>query len=172
ESATYEASLLEPSALTVVPLTLHVKPSKKSQKKIWSLELKYLSQSLKSEITANGEVIEERSDLAGLPIIATPVTLAEYSKLELQGTKSDLVELAKVDFPVIAKPKESKRFSVKLRGIETSSFQLNRHRQTLKNDVLTVAVEPKPTTGSPVQSLVGRKDLEPYLSGDTSIPVY
>jgi len=168
--ATYTAFLLEPSALTSIPLSLITQPKGNNQ---WQVEVKYLSQTLTSLMSGNGGLIKETSDLAGMPIEATPVTAEQYNQLLLSATQKDLVEVAKVSFPHLKDAKNLKSFAVKISGIETNQFELTRHRQKFDGRVLEVKVEsfpPKQTL--PVQALAGQKNLDRYLEGDASIPVH
>ncbi len=168
-TTTYEAILLEPSALATVPLTLQVT---KKTADLWKITVSYLSQTLTSEIELNGHLLRETSNLAGLPMEASPVSKEVYHNIPLEPTKSDLVELAKVPFPKIPDSKYIKDFAVKISGIDLRIFELNRHRQKLDRDILAVQTEAVPRTGEPFPSIVGQKPLEKYLEGDTSIPVY
>jgi len=161
---------LEPSALTSIPLSLITQPKGNNQ---WQVEVKYLSQTLTSLMSGNGGLIKETSDLAGMPIEATPVTAEQYNQLLLSATQKDLVEVAKVSFPHLKDAKNLKSFAVKISGIETNQFELTRHRQKFDGRVLEVKVEsfpPKQTL--PVQALAGQKNLDRYLEGDASIPVH
>lgn len=164
----YDALLLEPSALTTVPVTLNVK----KQKDRWLLDVIYLNQSLTSEIDARGEVLLETSSLAGLPIEARPIPAKDYESVKLETTKKDLVELAKVSFPEFPRARQASKLSVKISGIPLNEFALNRHRQKLRNSVLTIERESTPKQTLPMQSLAGQKGFEKYLEGDTSIPTF
>lgn len=166
---TYSASLVEPSALTTIPLEMSLKPG---SAETWTLRVSYLSQSLTSQISKNGGLISENSDLAGMPLEARPITADEYSKLLIQGTKRDLVEIAKVGFPSIPNPKSLDRLKVRISGIDLTSFKLNRHRQSLAGDRLTIQIEKGKVQGLNVQSLAGQKDFERYLQGDSAVPVH
>ncbi len=165
----WDGHLLEPSALTTIPLKLKLTAGGSNS---WSLDVMYLSQSLKSEINSSGALLKEKSDLAGFPIEATPVSKVQYDKLNVVGSSRDLVEVAKVSFPTIKDPRALKEFAVKISGIDLSLFQLNRHRQVLKDNVLTIRAEKGSEGGSPHQTLTGRRDLEPYLRGDASLPIF
>lgn len=167
---TYQAMLLEPSALTVIPMELKVSPaSKKAQ---WKVEAEYLSQSLTSFIDSKGRLISESTSVAGMDVVAKQVSEEVYKKGSLQGTKRDLVEQAKVGFPKLENARTRKKLAVKISGIKTHQFQLDRHRQTLKGDILEIEVEDEPKETKPIQSLVARKDMQQYLKGDISIPVF
>jgi hypothetical protein len=166
----YSASLVEPSALTTIPLEMAVKPAAAAE--TWTLKVSYLSQSLTSEISKNGGLIVENSDLAGMPLQARPITADEYTKLLIQGTKKDLVEIAKVSFPAIPNSKSLDRLKVRISGVDLTSFGLNRHRQTLSGDRLTVQIEKARVQGLNAQSLAGQKDFERYLQGDSAVPVH
>lgn len=165
----HTAALLEPSAMTTIPLSLKVRAEGGD---VWAVDVSYLSQTLKSKMAKNGSLISEVSDLAGMPIVAHPVSADEFSKLALQGTKTDLVEIAKVPFEDIPDPRNLKTFSVKISGVDLSSFMLERHRQKLNGNVLTIQVENLPSEGRPVQGLVLQKEFERYLQGDATIPVH
>lgn len=169
KTVVYRTYLLEPSAMTTVPMTLTVKKIKKDR---WSLDVAYLNQSLVSEIDRHGSVIVEKTDLAGLPIVARPITKQGHSVAKLEGTKDDLVELSKVTFPKLSNSKKLNQFKVRIKGIDLPSFQLTRHRQELNGNILNIQVESIPVKSVPVQNLITRKDLEHYLKGDTSIPVH
>ena len=166
---THAASLVEPSALTTIPLEISTKPSGVDS---WNLKVTYLSQTLSSEIAKNGRLLRETSDLAGMPLEAIPVSEDEYSKLLIQGTKKDLVEIAKVEFPTISNAKSLKAFKVKVSGVDLTSFKMNRHRQSLSGDRLLIQVESGKFEGTNAQSLAGRKEFEVYLQGDSSVPVH
>jgi len=166
---TYSGFLLEPSALTTIPLTMSVELA--SPKK-YAVDVRYLSQSLKSEMEPSGALIKEVSDLAGMPIEASPVSAAEYKQLVLTAPKEDLVEVARVGFPPISNSKDLRSFSVKISGVDLKPFELNRNRQKLDRDILTVKVESLPSQTLPVQALIGQKQYEPYLQGDSSIAVF
>lgn len=161
--------LLEPSALTTIPLNVVVNPLAGEK---YGVEVSYLSQTLKSEMGKNGGLIREVSDLAGMPIEASPIPEADYQKLELTATKEDLVEVAKVSFPLIPDPKGLKTFAVKISGVDLKPFDLNRNRQKLDKDILKVQVETQPSQTLPVQALVGQKQYERYLQGDASVAVF
>jgi hypothetical protein len=167
---TYSASLVEPSALTTIPLEMSVKPA--SAADTWTLKVGYLSQSLTSEISKTGGLIRESSDLAGMPLEARPITSDEYAKLLIQGTKKDLVEIARVGFPNIPNAKSLDRLKVRVSGVDLASFRLNRHRQTLLGDQLTIRIEKGKVQGLNAQSLAGQKDFERYLQGDSAVPVH
>ncbi|MBN8554592.1 MAG: transglutaminase domain-containing protein [Deltaproteobacteria bacterium] len=169
EKAKFEAYVLEPAALTTVPLSLEL--TKKS-KDLWTLKVSYLQHDLISEINSVGSLIKEKSDFAGLPVEAVAVSKSEMSSMKVVGTKADLVELSKVSFPSLPKARELKSFSVKISGVDLKNYELNRHRQKLDRDILTVQVENPAIESAPAQSLVGKKEFEKYLEGDTSIPVY
>ncbi|MGA0164247.1 MAG: transglutaminase-like domain-containing protein, partial [Bdellovibrionota bacterium] len=62
-------------------------------------------------------------------------------------------------------------FKVKVDGIPLHFFQLNRHRQRLESGVLTIKKETS-IESAPIQSIVGRKDLEKYLMAEVSIPAF
>jgi hypothetical protein len=164
------AYLLEPSAMTVVPL--NIKVAKSVQKDLWNLTVDYLSQKLLTTLDKDGRSLYEKSDLAGLPIVATPISAATYKTLKLQGTKRDLVEVAKVKFPKLPNARTLSKFIVSLDGVDLKDFQLTRHRQKLEGKKLAIQLEQVPATSVPVQSLVGQKALEKYLVGETTVPVY
>lgn len=163
--------VLEPAALTLLPMDIKVTkiPGKKEA---WKLQVGYLSHEMTSQMEANGALSKETTELAGMKIVALPVTAEEFSKLKLQGSDRDLVEQAKVSFPNIVNPRKRKSLSVRISNIPIHQFQLNRHRQTLVGDVLTVQVESVPPKSEPMQSIVGKKEFESYLTGDVSMPVF
>lgn len=167
--STIQATVLEPSALTTVPLSIRVE--KKGADR-WIAVVSYLSHELTSEIDSKGNLISEKSDFAGLPVEAVPTNEQALSKLVLDGTRNDLVELAKVAFPPLPMARTMKSFSVKLSGIDLKGFELNRNRQKFENSILQIQVEDLPKQTAPVQSMVGQKAFDRYLEGDTSLPVY
>ena len=170
--ASQSASLLEPSALTTIPLKIDLSSGADG---IWSLNVNYLSQNLTSKMKESGELVYEKSDLAGMIVEATPVSAAEFQKLDLsqiEGTKEDLVDVARVQFPTIAKPRELKHLAVKISGVDLRTFELTRHRQKLENDILKITLESGEPSSSPIQSLVGQKQYDRYLQGDASIQVF
>jgi hypothetical protein len=169
KETSWTAHLLEPSALTTIPLTLRATPAKAGR---WNVSVEYLSQRHSSVINAQGALIQEESDLAGLKIVASPVSADKFKSLQLTSASQDLVELAKVNFPVVPNSKDLKSFAVQVDGIDLSTFELNRHRQRLDGNLLRVDVEKGPRPQLPVQSIALRKDLEKYLQGDASIPVH
>lgn len=171
KSVKHSGYLFEPSALTTVPLVMEVSKISASR---WTLDLRYLAQSLKSEIDSVGKLWVEKSDLAGMPIEAYPLSAEEFKNIRLEGTKSDLVELAKVPFHEMPDARTLKTFQVKISGIDKKTFELTRHRQKLDGDILKIQIEssPSPKETLPVQAIVGDKTLARYLEGDTSIPVY
>ena len=166
-----EIPLLEPSALTVVPTILEVRKILKNR---WNVKMHYLHQTVDSDIDERGFPWVERTDLAGLSITNLPIDEATYRTMALDGTKEDLVEIAKVKFPVIHQARELEKFSVKILGVDLESFSLNRHRQSLNGEVLAIKVEDikSGVLSLPFQSLVGHQNLDIYLQGDTMIPVY
>lgn len=157
------AMMLEPSALTIVPFKIRI--SKKS-KEVWNIDINYLQHRMLSEMTADGRVIKETSDFAGMPVEALPLESKESKTLKIEGSRGDLVELAKVQYPSISNSRDLKNLSVKISGVDLKSFQLTRHRQTLKSDRLTISVETLPTIGLPYQSLIDKPEMEAYLKGD------
>lgn len=169
DKAQLQAFILEPSALTTVPLTINL--VKKSSNR-WAATIGYLSHELISEIDGVGNLLSEKADFAGLPVEAVPTTEPALEKLVLDGTRQDLVDLAKVSFPTIPMARTIKNFSVRISGVDLKGFELNRNRQKFENDILTVKTEEISKVATPVQSLVGQKSLERYLEGDTSLPVY
>ncbi len=166
-----EAYLMEPSALALIPLSLSLSRSE-SAGQSYKLDARYLNQTLTSKIRGDGSLIEEVTDIAGMPVIAKPISKDLFAKLNLVSTKLDLVQQARVDYPELKDARERKSLSLRLSGISTQDFQLNRHRQTLSGDVLTVKKEKLPAKSAPVQSLVGRGDLKKYLDSEVSIPVF
>jgi hypothetical protein len=169
EKAKLEALVLEPSALTTVPLLLEI--SKKA-KDLWTVRVNYLQHDLVSEVNQAGSLLMEKSDFAGLPVEATPLTQTQLSNTKVEGTKADLVEMSKVPYPSMPLSRDMKKFSVKIAGVDLKNFELNRNRQKLERDILTIQVEPLPKDSLPVQALIGKKEFERYLEGDTSVPVY
>lgn len=163
------ALLLEPSALTTLPMDIEVK---KTKGKRYNLSVSYLSHSLESQIDDKGRLIWEKTDIAGLPVLAKPVTSDNFKKAALKGTRQDLVEQAKVPFEKLKDARTRSELTVKISGVPLHGFQLNRHRQKLNGDILNIKVESKPKETEPVQSLVGKKGFERYLRGDISIPVF
>ncbi|MDB5038046.1 MAG: hypothetical protein JWQ35_1574 [Bacteriovoracaceae bacterium] len=161
--------MLEPSALTTVPVSLKVS---KMRADLWKVDFTYLQHQMLSEMTGNGSLLSEKSDFAGLSIVAKPSSAAELKNLFLEGTQSDLVELAKVQFPTLLHSQQLKKLSVKISGVDLHTFELNRHRQTLNGDILTAEVENLPKETLPVQSLVGQQNIEIYLQGDAMTEVY
>jgi len=164
----FNAVLIEPSALASVPMTIKIKPKGNN----FFVETTYLSHSLQSEVTVNGSLLMESADLAGMPLIAKPVSKKDFMKLKLEGTSEDLVEKSKVAFGKLDDARSRKSLSVRMDGIPVHRFQLNRHRQTLDGNILTIKTESLPEKTLPLQGIVGRKDLESYLAGDISIPVF
>lgn len=162
--------LLEPSALTTIPMTVSV--SKQPNSKLWNLEVSYLSHQLKSLIDVNAGLVSEKTDIAGMTIEAHPITEKQFNELNLQGVSDDLVEQSKVTFPEISKPREIKELTVDITGVSLHNFQLNRHRQKLMGNRLKIEKESLPVKSKTIQSLVGKKEFEPYLMGDISVPVF
>lgn len=167
--STLSATMLEPSALTTVPVTMKIKSKTPST---WTVDIDYLQHKMASEISEDGNLLYENSDFAGLPIEARLISSKEMKGLNVEGTKSDLVELAKVQYPPLANSKDLKKLAVKISGIDLHSFVLNRHRQVMKDGILTTYVENLPKEPVPVQSLIGQPNLEVYLQGDTLTEVY
>jgi hypothetical protein len=166
-----DAFLLEPSALAVIPMSIQTSRTD-SQRPSWNLKVNYLNQSLVSKIRGDGSLIEEVTDIAGMPVVARPLSRANFDGLTLVSTRQDLVQQARVDFPFIKNPRNLKSFSVRVSGIPAHQFQLNRHRQKFMGDVLTVTREAPNPKSAPVQSLVSRSDLKKYLDAEVSIPVF
>ncbi len=169
QSKNLEAFMLEPSALTTVPMEMKVKKISDSK---WSVNLSYLQHSMVSEITKDGSLTSEKSDFAGLPVETSAITEAQYANLSIEGTKKDLVEVARVAFVPLANARQLKSLSVKISGVDLTGFDLNRRRQKLEGNVLTSRVETLPKDALPVQALVGQKSLETYLQGDALMPVF
>jgi hypothetical protein len=161
------AQLLEPAALALLPMSLTASPKPKG----YSVVTRYLSQVLESDLDQRGELIEERTDFAGVPLLEKTVSRDRYQASKVVGMGSDLVERVKVSFPKLKSPRDLAEFTVKLDGIPLHYFQLNRHRQRLESGILTVTKEAS-IESAPVQSLVGRKDLEKYLVAEVSVPVF
>lgn len=169
-SRTFEAQLLEPSALTNIPMTIEVQPRKGSR--TYDLRIEYLTHELKSQMDRTGRLLEERTEIAGMPVIAKPVSAEQYAQLQLKSTEMDLVEQARVRFPRLPNARELSTLTVEISGINLQNFQLNRHRQSLKGNQLTITKEKPPFQSAPAQSLVGRNDLQNYLKAEISIPVF
>lgn len=161
------AQLLEPAALTLIPMNLRAKANSKGYEVVTT----YLSQTLTSQLNSKGDLIEEKTDFAGVPLLEKTVSRERYQSVKIAGMTSDLVERVKVTFPRLKSPRELVEFKVKIDGIPLHFFQLNRHRQQLKSGVLTVKKESS-IESMPAQSIVGRKDLEKYLMAEVSIPVF
>lgn len=166
-----DASFLEPSALAVIPMSILV--TKESGPGMsYQLQVRYLNHQLKSKIRGDGSLIEEVTDIAGLPIIAKPVKREAHDSAVLSATQLDLVKQAKVNFPEIPKARELKEFRAQISGVPLHQFQLNRHRQKLVQDVLSIEREVLPVKSAPFQSLVGKNEFKKYLEAEISIPVF
>lgn len=161
------ALLLEPAALTIIPVSLEVQSTSKG----YLVKTVYLSQSLEAQLDKNGQLIEERTDFAGLPMVERIIEKNQYTKTALTGTQADLVERVKVPFPKIANPREIESLEIQIDGIPFHNFELNRHRQSLNANRLRIVKEKK-IESAPVQSLVGRTEFDKYLTGDVSVPVF
>jgi hypothetical protein len=163
------ATMLEPSALAAVPFKMAIQ---KKNSDTWLVSIDYLQHKMNSEMNARGSLLKESSDFAGLPVESQPVSEDELKLLHIEGTQSDLVELAKVHFPRLVHSKDLRTLSVKISGVDLHSFELSRHRQVLHGDILTTQVEGLPNESLPVQSLVGQANMESYLKGDAFTEVY
>lgn len=169
-SKVYQAQLLEPSALVVIPMTLTIEPQAGTQN--YKLQIEYLTHKLSSTISSNGALLSESTEIAGMPVSASPVTKAQYAKLLIESTKLDLVEQAKVQFPKLSDSRTRASLRVRLSGVPLHNFQLNRHRQALSGNDLLITKEKAPLKSSPAQSLVGKNEFQKYLKAEISIPVF
>jgi len=168
----FNALLLEPSAFKTLPMNLKVKQTPSKKKKLWELAVSYLGHVMTSRIDQEGRLLSENTDLGGLKIVAKPIMAKTYAHVKITGTKQDLVEWTKVPYGDIPNARTRKELKVKISGFAYQNFQLNRHRQSLKGNALTIRVEKIPTKTEPAQSLVGKKEFEHYLAVDIAVPVY
>jgi len=167
----FDAYLLEPSAFVLIPMNVSAKKID-APGETWKLTVKYLNHSLESIIRGDGSLVEEVTDIAGMPVVAKPVNKKTYDAIAIVASKTDLVQQARVPFAEVPRSRELSQFRVKVSGIPSHQFQYNRHRQKFVNDVLTVDREKLPIKSSPVQSLIGKGDFKRYLDSEVSIPVF
>lgn len=170
---TLKFNILELSAYTHVSATAKIVQEKSGpgQTPSYLVTLKYMNQVMTSRLSANGDLLEENSELAGLPILAVPLKQDAFHKKSLTGTQEDLVDRAKVEFPPLHEARTRPSLTVEVSGIDLSTFDVHRHRQTRNKNRLTIVKESLPVKTSSVDELAKKSSLKNYLRSEPQIDV-
>lgn len=171
QTTKFTARMLEPSSFGIAPMQVEVKPSTQVAGE-FDLSIQYQGQEMLNRIDSRGELKQETVVLPPrMEVVARPITKETFENLQAKASPVDLVESSRVPFRRIPNAKDLKELKVRISGIPLENFQLNRHRQKLEGNVLSIEVETISENSLPVQALIGRSDLQRYLAGDVFIPV-